>query len=84
MASNGTFSFVPASGVTGTVTFTYRETDGASRTSTAQVTINVANLAPDFTTTTYNTAVVVAVQGHPPQRPAAQRGTASRGQEKLK
>jgi len=66
MAANGTFSYVPASNATGTVTFVYRETDTAGGTSDGQVTINLADLAPDFITTPYGTAVVVPVQANDP------------------
>ncbi|MDR7276776.1 Ig-like domain-containing protein [Catenuloplanes atrovinosus] len=57
MSGNGTFSYVPAGSTSGTVTFTYRATDAAGRTADGQVTINVADLAPDFAATAYQTAI---------------------------
>ncbi|HYU04705.1 MAG TPA: Ig-like domain-containing protein, partial [Jatrophihabitantaceae bacterium] len=67
MASNGTFTYVPASNATGTVTFTYRETDPVTHlTADGNVIINLADLAPDIATTPYNTAVVIDVRANDP------------------
>ncbi|HWG99412.1 MAG TPA: Ig-like domain-containing protein, partial [Pilimelia sp.] len=66
MAANGTFTYAPATNATGTVTFTYRATDAAGRSTDGQVFVDVADLAPDFATTPYGTAVVVPVQANDP------------------
>ncbi|GAB7042433.1 MULTISPECIES: Ig-like domain-containing protein [Catenuloplanes] len=57
LSGDGTFTYVPASNATGTVTFTYRATDAAGRGTDGDVTINVADLAPDYATTAYQTAI---------------------------
>jgi VCBS repeat-containing protein len=54
---NGTFTYTPASGFTGNVTFTYRANDGTANSNTATVTIDVtdANQAPVAVANTYST-----------------------------
>jgi uncharacterized repeat protein (TIGR01451 family) len=67
MAANGTFSYVPATNQTGIVTFTYRATDPATRlTADGTVTVNVADLAPDYAVTPNATAVTIPVQANDP------------------
>jgi VCBS repeat-containing protein len=54
---NGTFTYTPANGFTGNVTFTYRANDGTANSNTATVTINVtdANQAPVAVANAYST-----------------------------
>ncbi len=67
MAGNGTFTFVPPSNITGTVTFTYRETDPATgRSADGNVVVNLADLAPDIAVTAYNTPIVIDVRANDP------------------
>lgn len=47
MASDGFFSYTPPAGYTGTITFTYRATDGAHQSELATVTITVNPIAVD-------------------------------------
>jgi hypothetical protein len=68
LGSDGSFSFTPAAGFSGPVTFTYRANDGTGNSTAATVTIVVAappgNAAPvaiaDTYATPYGTALVVA------------------------
>ncbi len=56
--SNGSFTYVPASGFVGTDSFTYHDSDGNNTSNTTTVTINVtpaANQAPVANNDTYNT-----------------------------
>lgn len=67
MSSDGTFTFVPPNNVTGTVTFRYRATDPSTGlTSDGDVTIDLADLAPDLATTSNGTAVTIDVQANDP------------------
>jgi uncharacterized repeat protein (TIGR01451 family) len=67
MSSDGTFTFAPPSNVTGIVTFRYRATDPSTGlTSDGDVTINLADLAPDLATTSNGTAVTIDVQANDP------------------
>jgi subtilisin-like proprotein convertase family protein len=67
--ANGTLTYTPPSGFTGTTTFTYQASDGVSPSNTASVTVQVvappANAAPvavnDSTTTPRGTPVNIAV-----------------------
>jgi len=63
--SDGTFTYVPPASTSGTATFTYRGTNGAGD-ATATVTINVSDLAPDYVTTSSNTAVDINVKANDP------------------
>jgi VCBS repeat-containing protein len=64
---NGSFSFVPAAGFNGAVTFTYQADDGTVRSNTATVTITVIAVndpptaQPETYTTAEDTALAVAV-----------------------
>jgi VCBS repeat-containing protein len=64
---NGSFSFAPAAGFSGTVTFTYQADDGELRSNTATVTITVNAVndppaaQPDTYTTAEDTTLVVPV-----------------------
>ena len=51
LSSDGSFSYTPNSGYTGTDTFTYRANDGTANSNTATVTINIIakNKTPSFT-----------------------------------
>ncbi|GLW92339.1 beta strand repeat-containing protein [Actinokineospora globicatena] len=64
MAADGTFTYVPASNTTGPVTFTYSATDIAGNSGNGVVTVYVADLAPDFKTTSYGDPVVVPVKNN--------------------
>lgn len=68
--ANGSFTYVPASGFTGNVTFTYRASDGSLTSNTATVTITVTdqNQAPvavanSYSTTENTTLTVNAANG---------------------
>ncbi len=64
--ASGTFTYTPTAGYTGQDSFTYRATDSAGGWSTGTARITVADLAPDYATTTANTPVVVPVQSNDP------------------
>ena len=55
--ANGSFSYIPAAGFGGTVTFTYQADDGTARSNTATVTItvNAVNGAPAAQVDSYTT-----------------------------
>lgn len=67
--ANGSFTYVPAAGFTGSATFTYAADDGTARSNTATVTItvNAVNRAPtaqpDSFTTAEDTALTVGGPG---------------------
>ena len=67
--SNGAFSYVPAANASGTVSFTYRASDGTLTSNLATVTINIAavNDAPvaanDTASTAEDTAIFVPAPG---------------------
>ncbi len=67
--ANGSFSYVPAAGFAGTVTFTYRADDGTARSDTATVTITVSSAndaptaQPDSYTTSEDTSLNVGGRG---------------------
>lgn len=69
LAGNGGFVYTPASGYTGTDSFTYTVSDGlgASATATVTIVVNAVNQAPvavnDAYTTPLNTKLTVAVPG---------------------
>ncbi|HRK23386.1 MAG TPA: Ig-like domain-containing protein [Beijerinckiaceae bacterium] len=64
--SNGTFTYTPNTGYTGTDTFTYTSNDGNGGTDTATVTITVSgpsNSPPNAVNDSYSTSVNTAVSG---------------------
>jgi hypothetical protein len=59
LSADGSFTYLPAAGFIGTVTFSYRASDGAAQSAIAQVKIEVKEVSPIDTTTHIYLPVVI-------------------------